>query len=691
MEPRNFFAELKRRNVYKVAVAYAVVAWLLMQIATQIFPFFEIPNWAVRLVVLLLVLGFPVALVLAWAYELTPEGIKRSEDVAPDDSIVHQTGRKLLGATLGVGLLAVGLLTYQLLRSHSPAPATTAPSNEEKSIAVLPFENLSGDKEDAFFADGIQDDVLTSLGKIKDLTVIGRNSVMSYRGAAIGGKLREIGKTLGVAHVLQGSVRRSANRVVVNVQLIDTRDEHQRWTERYERTMTDALSLQGELAVEIARELRATLSPAEKSIVAAKPTENPEAYLLYLRAREMETRLGASEEGLAAAIEFYREAIEHDPKFALARARLSPLLSLLISGGAQGSPTDAKRKEALAQAEEALRLNPNLGEARLALAAYRFLCQSEFESALAEVARAEELLPNSSEVWRMRAMIYKRQGKLRERIAALQRGETLDPRDTHSLGLLAMTFLDVRQWAEAIRTVDRIRALLPGDYRLQGYRAWGEFRMTGLLDPWKKMVAEPAAATPPEALNMERYQLAMLERDYPAAERFLREIPAKLLPNAVIVANSKLMNEALLAVARGADAATVESALVAAREETEKLLVETPDEASRYGELGLIDAFRGRKEDAIREGRRGLELTDYSVLEENDAAANLALIYARTGETDEAIKLIEKLLTLPANLDGPAIFMMTQADLKWRWVWDPLRSDPRFQKILEEPEPKTVY
>ncbi|MDQ3314414.1 MAG: hypothetical protein M3505_07260, partial [Verrucomicrobiota bacterium] len=204
----------------------------------------------------------------------------------------------------------------------------------------------------------------TSLGKIKELTVIGHNSVMSYRGAAVGGKLREIGKVLGVAHVLQGSVRRAANRVVINVQLIDTRDEHQRWSERYERTMTDALSLQGELAVEIARELRATLSPAEKSIVAAKPTENPEAYLLYLRAREMETRLAPPEEELAAAIKFYREAIEHDPKFALARARLSLLLSLLISAGAQGSPTDAKRKEALAQAEEALRLNPNLGEAR---------------------------------------------------------------------------------------------------------------------------------------------------------------------------------------------------------------------------------------------------------------------------------------------------------------------------------------
>ncbi|MEP7072484.1 MAG: hypothetical protein ABI839_08860, partial [Verrucomicrobiota bacterium] len=552
-----------------------------------------------------------------------------------------------------------------------------------KSIAVLPFENLSAEKDDAFFADGIQDDVLTSLGKIKELTVIGRNSVVAYRGAAVGGKLREIGKILGVAHVLQGSVRRAANRVVVNVQLIDTRDEHQLWTERYERTITDALSLQGELAVEIARELRATLSPAEKSVVATKPTQDPEAYLLYLRAREIEIRLGAEQKEYAEASKFYREAIERDPKFALARARLSFRISFNVFAW---SSSDAERKEALAQAEESLRLNPNLGEARIALAAYRFWCQREPEPALAELVRAQELLPNSSEVWSMRAMIYKRQGKFRERIAALQRGETLDPRDTKSLGLLTVTFLDVRQWGEAIRTVDRLRALLPSDYQLQEGRAWGEFRMTGLLDPLKKLGVQPAAGTAPEV----GYQLAMLERDYPVAERFLREMPAGA-PNDLTVFNSKSINEALLAVARGADAATVESALVAAREESEKLLVETPDDASRYVELGLIDAFRGRKEDAIREGRRGLELADYSVLEKNDASAALALIYARTGETDEAIKLIEKLLTLPANLDDATVFTMTQADLKWRWVWDPLRSDPRFQKILEGPEPKTIY
>ncbi len=214
--------------------------------------------------------------------------------------------------------------------------------------------------------------------------------------------------------------------------------------------------------------------------------------------------------------------------------------------------------------------------------------------------------------------------------------------------------------------------------------------MTGVLDPWKKLVAQPAPGKPPERLNKERYELAMLERDYPAAERFLREIPAAAF-RPIWGEPSKLMEEALLAVARGADATTVENALLAAREEIEKDLAEDPANYRLYCKVGLIDAFRGRKEEAIREGRRAVELATNSMLEKNDASAALALTYARTSEPDEAIKLIEKLLTLPANLDDPAVFTMTQTDLKWRWVWDPIRNDPRFQRILEGPEPKTIY
>jgi TolB-like protein len=334
------------------------------------------------------------------------------------------------------------------------APPTVA--LDEKSIAVLPFENLSAEKEDVFFADGIQDDVLTCLGKIKELTVIARVSVMTYRGAALAGRLREIGQTLRVSHVLEGSVRRSPKLVVINVQLIDTRNERQVWSQRYERGLTDLLSLQGEVALEIARELQATLTPAEKTVVATRPTANPEAYLLYLRAREMELRLMTSDVDLEAVMKLYQQAIDLDPAFALARARLSIRLSA-VTAGPEGDPVH--REKALAEAREALRLRPGMGEARLALA-YYYWGIADSDRALAELLEAEKLLPNSAEVWQMRATVYRQQNKIRERIDALRRAEILDPRDTNVLRMLAMTLRDVRDWPGAEQTGERVRAVL---------------------------------------------------------------------------------------------------------------------------------------------------------------------------------------------------------------------------------------
>jgi eukaryotic-like serine/threonine-protein kinase len=611
---------------------------------------------------------------------------EKTDGIAPavaPDSIRGSNRPGQSARWVGVAAVAAVLVSlavfYGWRDRHAARTGTPAPI--EKGIAVLPFENLSAGKDDAFFTEGIQDDVLTSVGKIKDLKVIARASVMDYRGARLAGKVREIGKALGVSHVLEGSVRRVADRVVMNVALIDTRDERQVWSERYERTMTDALSLQGELAVEIARELRASLTPLEQGAVATKPTENPDAYVLYLRARELEIRFASSNEDYETAVKLYQQAIDLDPKFALARARLSLRVTYLTRGGRDS----ARMAKALAEAEEALRLQPNLGEGRLALAHYYMSVTRDFNRALAELSRAAELIPNSAEVWNMRAKIYKRQDKIRERIAAAQHAETLDPRDTNTLMLLAITFGSVRNWPEAARTVDRIIALQPNQFFW--VPAYFKFRMSGVIDPLKKAIAESPIGTPPGDLSLMRYEVAMLERDFPAAERFLRETPAEAFG---WWTHPKLMHEAFLASARGADPAVVERALVMARQEIEKLLADDPS-GELYGTLGLIDAFRGRKEDAIREGRRAVELADYSMLEKNDALATLALIYARTGEPDEAIKLIEKLLTVPANLSELMVFSMTQADLKWRWVWDPLRDDPRFQKILAGPEPKTVY
>jgi TolB-like protein/class 3 adenylate cyclase/Flp pilus assembly protein TadD len=602
----------------------------------------------------------------------------------------------LIGSAAVILPLAVAGLWIERIRRTPPtafAPETekstpAAMTLDEKSIAVLPFENLSGDKEDLFFADGVQDDVLTSLGKIKELTVIARASVMGYRGAAMAGKLHEIGQTLRVSHVLEGSVRRSPKLVVINVQLIDTRNDRQIWSQRYERGLSDMLSLQGEVALEIARELQAALTPAERSVVATKPTENPEAYLLYLRAREMELRL-LIDADIEEIIKLYQQAIDLDPSFALARARLS----MRLSGVSAGPESHAVRREkALAEAREALRLRPGMGEARLALA-YYYWGIHDSDRALAELSEAEKVLPNSAEVWQVRATIYRQQNKIRERIAALRRAEILDPRDLTVLRMLAMTLRDVRDWPEAERTGEQVRAVLHGSHRHGIYaRAWDEFRRTGSLESLNHELARPPAGAesdPPEVHKAWQFNLAILERDFVSAEGLLRELPAEVFEGEP---HPKIVYEALLAVARGGDRAGIEGQLGAAREELEKARSASPDDYQPWINLGLIDAFLGRKEEAIREGQHAVEVAaTFSRLEKSDASAALALIYARTGESDLAIELIGHLLTEPANLTNDAVYNMTVAELKYRWEWDPLRKNPHFQKIIAGPEPKTIY
>src|SRR5919204_1001180 len=322
MKIDNFFAELKRRNVYKVAVAYAVVAWLLIQIATQVFPFFEVPNWAVRLVVLLLILGFPIALFLAWAFEITPEGIKRAEDVDLSKSITPETGRKLTWLITIVAIIAAGLLAYQFLRPKgNTAPpgseAATGSAIRTKSIAVLPFENLSRDPDNAFFTDGVQDEILTDLSKIADLKVISRSSVMQYK-SGVPRNLREIGQQLGVAHLLEGSVQRAANRVRVNAQLIDARDDAHLWAQTYDRDLSDVFAIQSEIAKTIADQLQAKLSPNEKAAIEKPPTTDLAAFDLYTRAKTLLLSLGFTlnyQQILQQAVELLNQAVARDPSF----------------------------------------------------------------------------------------------------------------------------------------------------------------------------------------------------------------------------------------------------------------------------------------------------------------------------------------------------------------------------------------
>src|SRR6266567_1685106 len=311
MDSRSFFAELKRRNIYKVAIAYAVVAWLLMQIASQIFPFFEIPNWAVRLVVLLLVIGFPVALILAWAFELTPEGIKRTEEIEPGRQSRNRVWVYVIviAGAISVSLFFFGRHTSSKLSGSAELPA--------KSIAVLPFESLSEDKANAYFADGIQEEILTRLAKIADLKVISRTSTQQYQSKP--GNLFEIAKQLGVANILEGSVQKAADQVRVNVQLIQVASDSHLWADTYDRKLVDIFAVESEMAKAIADTLQAKLTGGEQQALAAKPTNNSEAYDAYLRGLALDARASSPTDS-EKVVGFYEQSVQLDPAFALAWA-----------------------------------------------------------------------------------------------------------------------------------------------------------------------------------------------------------------------------------------------------------------------------------------------------------------------------------------------------------------------------------
>jgi TolB-like protein/Flp pilus assembly protein TadD len=384
---RNFFAELKRRNVYKVAIAYGVVAWLLMQVASQIFPFFEIPNWAVRLVVLLLIIGFPVALILAWAFELTPEGIKRAEDVDLTKSTTRRTSHKLLWITAVVAIVAAALFVSGRFNLFRPKRAAATAVASDKSIAVLPFDNLSRDPDNAYFAEGIQDEILARLSKIADLKVISRTSTQKYKSAP--GNLREIAQQLGVSNILEGSVQKSADQVRVTVQLINALTDTHLWAEIYDRKLTDIFAVESDVAKTIAETLRARLTGAEESAIAARPTENSEAHELYLRGRYFFGKRGA--DNLKRAIDYFNQAIAKDPNYAPAYAGIADSYAIL-SESPYESRADALNKARVA-AEKALALDSKLAEAHVSRGLL-FVEDLNLKAAEQEYQRAIELNPN---------------------------------------------------------------------------------------------------------------------------------------------------------------------------------------------------------------------------------------------------------------------------------------------------------
>ena len=681
MDPKKFFGELKRRNVYKVAVAYAVVAWLLMQIASQIFPFFEIPNWAVRLVVLLLIIGFPVALILAWAFELTPEGIKRVEDVAPNESITRRTGRKLDFLIIAILLLVIAVFAYQRFWPGQK----TGPTAPDKSIAVLPFENRSEDKANAYFADGIQDEILTRLSKIADLKVISRTSTQHYKSAP--DNLREIARQLGVANIVEGSVQKSGDAVRVNVQLIKAANDSHLWADTFDRKLTDIFSVETEVAKAIADQLRAKLTGREERVIAAKPTDNPEAYDAYLRGLAYTLKTATTPANSLAAQKYLKEAVRLDPKFALAWS----LLSYIDAVGYRTvtlQPTLALREEARQAAETALTLQPNLGEALIAKGYYHYSCLKDYDTAVRYFEQARQFLPNSSRIPESLAYVARRQGKWDQAEAYFKEAERLDPRNVTVLTSRAATYVVLRRFPEALRKLDQVLDITPDDMEALTVKA-GIAQAEGDLPRAAALLAPlHPGADHPGALKTQVYQ-AILERHPAPMIARLKEIVAKPDP-ALAFRSAEYRFWLGWAQEVGGDYAAAQESWHQARSELEPLLKQQPENNIVIYSLVLTDMGLGDKTAAFALIERAIAATPI----EKDALVGpqpidiLARVAARVGEPDRAIAALQKLLSIPYNGTMASGVPLTPALLRLDPMFDPLRNDPRFQKLAASLAPK---
>ena len=681
----SFFAELKRRNVYKVAVAYAVISWLLIQVATQVFPFFEIPNWAVRLVVLLLILGFPVALILSWAFEITPEGIKRESEIGPNESITRHTGRKIVGITVVLAIIAAGMLAFQLLRSGSAAkPAsssTIAPTSNtdaaapEKSIAVLPFDNLSDDKSNSYFAEGIQDEILTRLSKIAALKVISRTSTQKYKSAP--DNLREVGKQLGVANLLEGSVQKIANAVHVNVQLIRAATDEHLWAESYNRKLDDVFAVEGEVASAIAEQLNTKLTGAEAKAVTDKPTQNAAAYDAYLRGLSIEHNdysYGAFE--LAARA--YVQAVQLDPKFAIAWARLGVIRSFLyFNGVAPVENTAAAVKEA---ADRAMALAPEAGESWIAVGAYRYRVQRDFAAAFAAYQEALKRLPNNSFVYQYLGIVQRRLDRWQEAEVNYKKALELDPRDVSLLNDMGNEFyFYLRRFDDAYAMIDRALQIAPDSASTRANKV-ALLQAEGRLEEADQELARiPADATDYWAVNARANQ-ALFKRHYDDAARiFERKInarPADQPPD--FFDKSFLVNLGYCYewMGNSEEARKVFTRAVQAIKPTPETVVGA-DANGTPTTLALAYAGLGQKEKALAQAQQALKDYATDAVFKPSAEITLAMIQARFGDHDAAIAALPHLLEVPAGL--------TTANLKLDPLWDPLRKDPRFQKLSEQP------
>jgi TolB-like protein/class 3 adenylate cyclase len=596
----------------------------------------------------------------------------------------------LVGLTIVVATVVAGglILSHRSALTSGNTRATTSPASAtpivpEKSIAVLPFTNMSANQENAFFADGVQDEILTNLAKIADLKVISRTSVMAYKNSATH-NIREIGVQLGVAHVLEGSVQRAANHIRVEAQLIDTRTDAHQWAEHYDRDLADVFAVQSEIAETIANQLKAKLSPTEKREIETPPTTDLAANDLYERAKlffastSFTTKQKAD---LLEAVQLLDQAVARDPSFLRAYCLLARAHGTIYSNGSDHSP--ARLKLADTATQNALRLAPNSGEAHLTRASTIYYCHRDYDGARAELAIAAQGLPNDSHIPEMTAYIDRRRGRSEEGLRNLQRALEMDPRNYFILEQLAFSYKYLRRYPEEVAALDRALVIIPKDAGVRMGRADVDLQWRADTGPMHTTIAsilteDPTAA---ESVANNWINLALCERDADSADRALAALGKNTL-NEEAIHFPAAFAEGLIARMTHDDV-KAHAAFAAAREQQEKVIAAQPDYGPALCVLGLIDAGLGRREDALREGKRAVELIPVSKDTINGplVVEFFAVIAAWTGEKDLAIQQLT--LAVPQ-----ATSSIHYGFLKLHPYWDPLRGDPRFEKIVASLAPK---
>ncbi|MBN8726841.1 MAG: tetratricopeptide repeat protein [Xanthomonadales bacterium] len=697
-----FFAELKRRHVWRVALAYTVAGWLLIQVATQIFPFFGIPDWAVRLVVLLLALGFPVAVVLAWIYELTPEGVRRTPP-ADSPQVRPEQQRRRIARRLNTAIIAILVASVLFLgwRLHAvdragSLPAATAPApatHDEaarpaaaagiapepappKSIAVLPFENLSDEKAGAYFVTGMQDLILTKLAEIADLKVISRTSTARYRSRP--DNLRQVGEELGVATVLEGSVQRAGNQVLVNVQLIDTRTDAHLWAQSYQRTLDNLFGVEGEVAGKIATALDARLSRAETASLAMVPTTDKVAMDLFLHA-EFNLGKGFSNydtEPLREAIPLYRQAIAADPDFALAYARLSFAESLLGWFGGAGADVNELAERARTDAERALQLAPGDSAAQLALGFSAYYGRGDYGAALDAFARALRAKPNDTGALSGRGYVERREGRYDAAIASLQQAFAIDPRNSALAAELGSTYAMVGHYPEAQGWAQRALALDPENLNARAFLSIAILHDSG-------DVAAALAAVPGDAAMMKRMRVGLLtlQRRYGEALGLLDGV-ADTADNFGYSGGSKSLQQAQLHRLMRDDPAALPLFGQARTEMQQRLSTQRGIAVSfvrldiATAELGLGHAQDALDQVAVALATAGQSADHVALPQVMKVAATL---YAQADRPALSVPLIENVIATPGagQAYAPVLLWLDPA-------WDPIREDPQFQALLKK-------